>query len=69
MGLAGWRLRRGRLNHDDDLARGAAPLDQPHRGCRVGERAGPVDHRSDVPGLDEVATSVRAWAETCQPAS
>ena len=55
MGLAGWRLRRGRLNHDDDLARGAALLDQPHGGCRIGEQVGPVDHRSDVPGFDEVA--------------
>ena len=55
MGLAGWQLGRGRLNHDDDLACWAALLDQPHGGCRIGERVGPVDHRGDVPGFDQVA--------------
>ena len=53
--LAGWQLRRGWLNHDNDLARGASLLDQPHSSCRVGERVGPVDDRSDTAGLDEVA--------------
>jgi len=54
-GLAGWQLRRGWLNHDDDLARGTSLLDQLHSGCRIGQWVGPVDHGSDTPGFDEFA--------------
>src|SRR5690242_7336910 len=53
-GSPGWHLRRGWCNEDDDLARGASLLDQSHRGCRIGQWAGPVDHRRDAAGLDEV---------------
>src|SRR6266704_7199043 len=55
VGLPGWRLWRRWFNHDDDLARGASLLNEFHRGCRIGERVGPIDHGGDMAGLDEVA--------------
>ena len=63
-GSPGWRLGRGWFNDDDDLARGTSLLDEPHRGCRVGEWAGPVDHGVMWPDSMRSPTSWRAWVVT-----
>jgi hypothetical protein len=43
-----------RIDGDDDLARGAALLDQSYGGGGFGEWVAPVDNGGDVPGLDQL---------------